>query len=78
MQEIDCGTLYEVSGVFLPPQDRLVSAEVTKQRALGFRHHGFEEMAARIGRLRNPPLQPYRERHPEPPADIFEHRRRAG
>ena len=79
MQEIDCGTLYEVSGVFLPPRDRRVLAEVAKQRALGFRHDGFEEMAARIGRLKNPPLRRYRERsRPAAPPDIFEHLRRVG
>jgi len=75
MQEIDCGTLYEVSGIFLPPRDRRVLEEVAKQRALGFRHEGFEEITARISRLRNPPLPPYRERQAEP-ADIFEHLRR--
>ncbi len=77
MQEIDCGTLYEISGIFLPPQDRRVRTEVTKQRALGFRHDGFEETTARIGRLKNPPLRPYRERHIQPPADIFEQLRRS-
>ncbi len=62
MQEIDCGTLYEVLGVFLPPRDRRVSAQVARQRALGFRHEGFEEMATGIGRLKNLPLlQPYRD-----------------
>jgi len=45
------GTLYEVSGWFLPPQDRRVRAEVAKQRALGFRHEVFEEITARISRL---------------------------
>ena len=34
MQEVDCGTLYEVeSGLFLPPRNQRVSAEVTRQRA---------------------------------------------
>ncbi len=41
-REVDCGTLYEVSGWFPPPQDRPVSEEVATQRALGFRRDGFE------------------------------------
>ena len=78
MQEVDCGTLYEVSGIFLPPEDERVRIEVTKQRAMGFRHDGFEEIMARIGRLKNPPLRPYLERHAQPPPDIFEQLRGAG
>jgi len=77
MQEIDCGTLYEVSGIFLPPQDQRVRAEVAKQRVLGFCHDGIEEMVAIIGPLKNPPLRPYRERHSQPPPDIFQQLRRA-
>jgi hypothetical protein len=73
MQEIDCGTLYEVSGWFLPPQDSRVSEEVARQRALGFRYNGYEEKAARIGRLENSPLRDYRERRRrEAPPDIFD------
>jgi hypothetical protein len=78
MQEIDCGTLYEVSGWFLPPQDRRVSEQVAEQRARGFRNDGFEEATARISRLRNPPLGPHRERRRQAPPDIFEQLRRAG
>jgi hypothetical protein len=80
MQEIDRSTPYEVEpGLFQPPGYRRVLAEVAGERALGFRHDSFEEMAARIGRHRNPPLRPYPERcRPEPPPDIFEQSRRAG
>jgi hypothetical protein len=77
MQEIDCGTLYEVSGWFLPPYDERVRTDVTKQRSLGFRHDGFEVQEARIGRLRNPRSRPYRECHGQPPPDIFEQLRRS-
>ena len=78
MQEIDCGTLYEVGGRFLPPSDRRVRAEVARQRALGFRHLSFEEITEQIVRLNNPPLRPYRvRRQSEPPPDIFEQTRRA-
>jgi hypothetical protein len=55
-----------------------VTAEVTKQRALGFRHEGFGEITARIGRLKNASLRLYRERHLEPQPDIFEQHRRDG
>ena len=66
----NCGTLNEVAGVILPFRDRRVSAEVAKQRVLGFRYDGFEEMAARIDRLKNPPLRSYQEqsRREPPPA----------
>ena len=75
----DCGTLYEVSGVFLPPRDRRVSAEVIRQRALGFRYDGFEKMARHIGRLKNPPLESYRERcRRVAPPDIFDQHRPDG
>jgi len=78
MQEIDCGTLYEVAGRFLPPSDKRVPAEVAKQRALGFRYDGFEEITEQIVRLNNPPPRPYRVRcQSEPPPDIFEQSRRA-
>jgi len=61
----------------LPPEERRVVADVTRHRALGFRDDGFEEMAARIDRLKNPPLRPYRERsHGKPPPDIFDQQRR--
>jgi hypothetical protein len=78
MQEIDSGTLYEVAGTFLPPSDKRVRSEVARQRALGFRHLGFEEITEQIVRLNNPPLRPYRVGcQSEPPPDIFEQSRRA-
>jgi hypothetical protein len=53
-------------------------AEVDRQRALGFRYDGFEEMAGQTGRLKNPPLRRFRARRSGQPADIFEQQRRAG
>jgi len=65
-------------GIFLQPEDERVRTEVAKQRALGFRYDGFEEITADIGRLKNPPLRQHRERHGQPPPDIFELHRRGG
>ena len=37
IQEVDCDTLYEISGLFLPPRNQRVSAEVARQRMEGKR-----------------------------------------